>query len=365
VNKRVNALFFLAVCLAAFCSISVVPAFGLNADSWTTKTPMPTPRQGLGVAVVNGKTYAIGGVGLNNTIPTALGINEEYDPVTDKWTSKAPLPTLRLAFGITVYQNKIYVIGGWIDSNATAVNEVYDPSMDSWTTKASMPVARAYIDANTVNGKIYLIGGVYYLPIMGGFITQYNETQVYDPATDSWSFKAAIPTPTGDYSSAVIDNKIYVIAGGGGPSNRTQIYDTITNTWTTGKPLPVAERNAGAAATTGVNAPKRLYIIGGKSVGDNGNSLNQIYDPQTDNWTLGANMTTPRSSLAVAVVNDVLYALGGYGDGLLASNEAYLPSSYSVPEFTSWLILPLFTAATLSISILHFKKPKPSVVKNP
>jgi N-acetylneuraminic acid mutarotase len=357
VNKRISALFFLTVCLTAYCSVSVVPAFGLNADSWITKTPMPTPRSGLRAAAVNGKIYAIGGFNM-----TTLGTNEEYDPATDNWTSKAPLPTLRLAFGIAVYQNKIYVIGGNIDSNATGVNEVYDPLTDSWATKASMPISRADLDANTVNGKIYLIGGAYYTPIMGKFLTEYNETQVYDPATDSWTTKAAIPIPTGDYASAAIDNKIYIVGAGGNASNRIQIYDTITNTWATGKPLPFAERAAGVAATSGVNAPKRLYVIGGFSATD---ELNQIYDPQTDNWTLGMNMTTPRYGLALAVVNDVLYALGGYGDGFLASNEAYLPSSYSVPEFTSWLILPLFTAATLSISILHFKKPKPSVVKKP
>ena len=67
-------------------------------------------------------------------------------------------------------------------------------------------------------------------------------------------------------------------------------------------------------------------------------------------------MTTPRSSLAVAVVDDVLYALGGYGDGWLASNEAYLPSSYLVPEFSTWVALPLFLVLTLSVSMVHLKK---------
>jgi N-acetylneuraminic acid mutarotase len=208
-SSRYLVIFFL--CLACYCYDTILPAFGSVSDSWTTKTPMPTPRQGLGVAVVNGEIYAIGGVGLNNTVPTALGISEEYDPVTDKWASKAPLPTLRTSFGIAVYQNKIYVIGGLENNDiASAVNEVYDPATDTWTTKASMPIARASLDANTVNGKIYCIGGAYSPPIMGGFATEYNETQVYDPATDSWSIKAAIPTPTGGYSSAVIDNKIYV-----------------------------------------------------------------------------------------------------------------------------------------------------------
>jgi N-acetylneuraminic acid mutarotase len=187
-------------------------------------------------------------------------------------------------------------------------------------------------------------------------MSEYNETQVYDPATDSWTTKAAIPTSTGDYTSAVIDNKIYVIAGGGGPSNRTQIYDTQTDTWTTGKPLPVAERFAAAAATTGVSAPKRLYVIGGDSAKDSGNNLTQIYDPAIDTWTNGSTMLTARSALAVAVSNDTLYALGGYYNGFLASNELYFPASASVPEVPTWIALPATVIITLFATIASRNK---------
>lgn len=313
---------------------------------------MPTARAGLGVAVVNGTIYAIGGFNLTGN----LGTNEAYDPITDEWTSKSPLPTLRRDFGITVYQNKIYVIGGTIGSATTAINEIYDPVTDSWTTKASMPIPRAYLDANTVNGKIYLIGGAYYPPFFGANMIEYNETQVYDPSTDSWTTKSAIPNPTGDYTSAVIDTKIYIIGGGGGPSNQTQIYDTETNTWTIGKALPTPQRWAAAATTAGVNVPKRLYVIGGSSAYDNGNGINQIYDPQTDTWTTGTVMPSPRWALAIAALNDILYALGGDCEGVLANNnEAYFPSSSPIPESSSWIIPSLLLTATLVIVIYKRK----------
>ena len=38
--------------------------------------------------------------------------NCEYAPAMDNWTVKQPMPTPRGAFGIAVFQNKIYVIGG-------------------------------------------------------------------------------------------------------------------------------------------------------------------------------------------------------------------------------------------------------------
>ena len=37
-----------------------------------------------------------------------------------------------------------------------------------------------------------------------------------------------------------------------------------------------------------------------------------VYDPELDAWSGGAPLPTNRSSHAVAVVNDVLYAIGGY-----------------------------------------------------
>ena len=57
---------------------------------------MPTARGGLGVAVANGKIFAIGG--LNGGLP--LNTNEQFDPNTNQWTSKAPLPTARSGFAI-------------------------------------------------------------------------------------------------------------------------------------------------------------------------------------------------------------------------------------------------------------------------
>lgn len=91
-----------------------------------------------------------------------VGTNEEYDPATDMWSFKKPMPTPREYFGIAVYQNKIYCMGGvssigyYSNGSITGVNEVYDPATDTWETKASIPTPRRGLKANVVNGKIYL-----------------------------------------------------------------------------------------------------------------------------------------------------------------------------------------------------------------
>src|SRR5437899_10589569 len=59
-----------------------------GAGTWTTKAPMPTARWGLAAGVVNGILYAIGGGGTSGfSDPTVV---EAYDLATNTWTTKAP-----------------------------------------------------------------------------------------------------------------------------------------------------------------------------------------------------------------------------------------------------------------------------------
>ncbi|MFA5364556.1 MAG: kelch repeat-containing protein [Candidatus Bathyarchaeia archaeon] len=315
-------------------------------NSWTTKTPMPTARVGLCVAVVDGKIYAIGGSTGNYCY---VGVNEMYDPETDTWTTMEPMPTPRADFAIAVYQNKIYCIGGQTSVNQqgkiTGQTEVYDPATNTWETKASMPTPRCFLEANVVDDKIYVIGG----KINSNSVSTKNEA--YDPATDSWYTVVPESMPTGIYvyASAVIDDKIYIIGGltqfgwwpTTTPTNKTLIYDVQTDEWTKGESLPYLIDVGAATATTGVNAPQRIYVIGGYrwvySTTCEVSCQVSVYDPITKTWTFGEDMPTSRVGLAVAVVNDKIYAIGGYESDSSAStvNEEYTPVGYKEPKVMS------------------------------
>lgn len=150
------------------------------ANTWTTKSPMPTPRWGSTVVTVNGLIYAIGGWG---GWPE-LSVVEVYDPATDKWSAKVPvtpattaagtanmpltpMPTARDDTGFAVLNGIIYVIGGdtgTFDNEArtpccTTVVEAYDPVLNTWSTKTPMPTIRDDFDSSMVNGVIYSIAG--------------------------------------------------------------------------------------------------------------------------------------------------------------------------------------------------------------
>jgi N-acetylneuraminic acid mutarotase len=316
-------------------------------DSWVSKAPMQEARGGLGVAVVNGKIYAIGGStgsGYNALSSGIVGTNEEYDPATDTWTFKTLMPTPRQYFAIAVCQNKIYCIGGTTGYSSdtgyalTGVNEVYDPATDTWETKASMPTARGWLQANFVGGKIYLIGGA-----PNGTLNE-----VYDPAANTWETKMPMPTGAIGYASAVVDNKIYIFW-----ATLNQIYDPATDSWSQGASPPRDVLGA-AGATTGALAPKRIYVIsapGNIGPGYQPPCFTQVYDPANRDWATAANITTNRSYFGVAVVNDKLYAIGGdifdfFGLGTpSAVNEQYTPIGYGTPGTTDQSQSPLLIYA--------------------
>lgn len=349
-NKtKSTALLLVFLTALSLCIFEVQPASAAE-DSWVTKEAMPTARSGLGVAVVNGKIYAIGGDGGSN-------VTEEYNPVTNTWTTKEAMPTGRSRFGIAVYQNKIYIMGGATAKGFTAANEVYDPVKDTWETKTPLPKgSRAELTTSVINGKIYAVGGYFF----GLYRVSSNVLEVYDPETDTWTTKTPMPNAVYSCSSAVIDSKMYVIENSFDTrvGSLNQIYDAENDTWSYGRSIPVGVNGTVAAATTGVFAPKRIYVIGGDAAS---NSSNQVYNPENDTWSNGAQLLTSRSYLGVAVVDDVLYAIGGRTSDCtnLDANEQYTPLAYGTTPPVVGVVSPESRAYNVSSIPIVFTATKP------
>ena len=62
-----------------------VYAYDPPSNTWSPRNPMPTPRAYLGVGVINGLVYAVGGDNEGR-----LATLEAYDPVADSWSARAP-----------------------------------------------------------------------------------------------------------------------------------------------------------------------------------------------------------------------------------------------------------------------------------
>jgi N-acetylneuraminic acid mutarotase len=352
-------LFSLLCCFAILLAVAPLLVNAQTENTWATKVSMPSARAGFGVAEVNGKIYAMGG--WDKTKSNFYTVNEVYEPATNTWTQKTPMLSARVSFAVAVYQGKIYTFGGQVLDAAghrivINVTEVYDTATDTWATKAALPEPAEDFGAAVVGDKIYVIG---------------VHTDVYDPATDTWTTKAAIPNAIAHSGYAVLDNKIYVISGNYHGDNASfyqpitlnQIYDPQTDQWSQGAPIPNAVASASAVATTGINAPKAVYMVGGlvvttNSIGGyvyNPQNLVQVYYPTSNTWSTGVAMPTQRYALSVTAINDQIYALGGsysLNPPDSADNELYLPIGYGNAGTTEPPITLYIIASTVVIAVV-------------
>ena len=243
-------------------------------DRWASKAPLPVGLHHVGIGVAGGRLYVIGGYsksGLSVWNPVATVY--AYDPLTDSWTERAPMPTARGALSITEHDGKLYAIGGYDRKGNNPQVEVYDPLHNLWTTAAPMPTPRDHLAAATIAGKIYAIGG----RIDGDYSRNLTVTERYDPATDRWMRVADLPTARSGIAAAVVGGKIFVFGGEGaaGTFNENEVYDPVRDIWQRMAPMPTARHGLGSAVMLG-----RIYVIsGGPIPGGSFSDLNEVFIP--------------------------------------------------------------------------------------
>ena len=135
---------------------------------------MPTPRSEVAAVELNGKLYVLGGFGAGATA------NEEYDPATNTWERRAPIPRgADHGASVALPQGEgglVYFIGGF-DGRWGPLKAVwaYNPATNQWTGKADLPTPRGALGAAVLDSKIYALGGV-------GTSGDVGTLEVYDPS---------------------------------------------------------------------------------------------------------------------------------------------------------------------------------------
>ncbi|MBI5648776.1 MAG: Omp28-related outer membrane protein [Ignavibacteriae bacterium] len=291
-----------------------MPAMQINASpflkggtpgitgQWSTGAKLPIAKVYHTVASLDGVIYIFGGVTTGNAYNAK---SYKYTIATDTWAPIKDFPIARFLVGTAQAVNgKIYIMAG-LDNLGTSYKVVpdvyeYNPANDTYTKKANMPSAQAYCPSAVFDNKIYLIGG------SSTANTTYQKTvRVYDPATDTWSTATDYPRALKYHAAAQIGNRV-VVTGGYNNENpqMTYVADTYvgeyaagTLTWTKVKDYPIGPTIFMAGVGIGQNA----YFFGGRPSIDNNAPATQRsfkYDPATDTWSTldlkptGAQMVT-------------------------------------------------------------------------
>lgn len=139
-------------------------AYDPATDRWTVLPPLPTQRNHLGAAAVDGKVFVVGGrfgAGFESERTDRI---EVFDPATGAWSAGAPMPRPRGGVNVAEAHGCVHVFGGEGDDQSPSGvfpdHDVYDPTSNTWTSRAPMPVpVHGVTGAVFANGLIYLPGG--------------------------------------------------------------------------------------------------------------------------------------------------------------------------------------------------------------
>ena len=173
------------------------------------------------------------------------------------------------------------------------------------TSDSSTPTGRHEAAAVVWNNRILLMGGRGTRPV-----------DSFDPQNKTWTVLPDPPLEIHHFQPVVWNNLVYLVSGmlccyPDEPSlTHVQIYNPQTNTWSEGAEIPESRRRGGAGSVVYNN---RIYILGGNTLGHNGGAVAWFdeYDPATDTWTVLPDAPDARDHFFAVLVDDELIAAGG------------------------------------------------------
>ena len=317
------ALFMAAAIALAGCGGGggggAVPTPPPTASNWRTLASLGAPRQESGVALLNGEIYFVGGFNAASDIVADVDV---YNPGTDTWRKVASLPRPLHHPNVSAAGGRLYVVGALSGLNFSADGATlqYDPASNTWTQKAPLPAGseRGAAAVGTLGNLIYVAGGLR----SGASVTDFS---AYDTSTDTWTGLARMTTSRDHLVGAVVGNRFFAIGGRSGSALRAQveIFDPAAGTWSAGQPMPTPRGGCMGAAVDG-----RIVIVGGEGNAATASGVfdqSELYDPTSNTWSTLERMRTPRHGSGAAGLNGSLYVPGGatvQGFGAVATSEA-------------------------------------------
>ncbi|KAF6099666.1 kelch like family member 18 [Phyllostomus discolor] len=262
---------------------------------------------------IAGLIYAVGGLNsaANFYAGDSLNVVEVFDPVANRWEKCRPMTTARSRVGVAVVNGLLYAIGGYDGQLRLSTVEVYNPETDTWTRVGSMNSKRSAMGTVVLDGQIYVCGGY-------DGNSSLNSVETYSPETDKWTVVTPMSSNRSAAGVTVFEGRIYVSGGHDGLQifNSVEHYNHHTATWHPAAGM-LNKRCRHGAASLG----SKMFVCGGYD-GSGFLSIAEMYSSAADQWCLIVPMHTRRSRVSLVASCGRLYAVGGYdGQSNLSSVE--------------------------------------------
>lgn len=269
-------------------------------------------------------------------IASACGDNQTASPCGAKsWATAPPMLDAIQETAVVAVEDKVYVIGGFNASlEIVGAVQIFDTATQSWSFGPALPQPIHHANAAVVDGTIYVLGA-----LQGGAFLAIGSVLAWNPATDAgWTTKASMPAglERGAAVAGAIGDVIYVAGGLRGQSLASMLsYSTTADAWSADLPSLPQPFDHGCGAVVGGS----VYVLGGRFMGNTPQVF--AYAPG-GTWVEKAAMPTARSGTACGVCDDRILVAGGElnpnrVDSVFGDVEAYDTAS------DTWTALPAMT----------------------
>eukprot|EP00943_MAST-04B_sp_MAST-4B-sp1_P010017 g10017.t1 len=279
---------------------------------------MPTPRSNIGSVVLQDGTFlTIGGTEIVGGKPHVSTVIEQYFPTTDTWqTWNTSLPTPRANYGGTVYNNKLYLVGGQTkpaeDGNTDSV-DILDLKTMEWHSGPALPytlVGHRVVTLPGSNKGIMVFGGFTYTKLYHR--TDYhNDTLILDE--NGWrKLKSTLPYRVSDFGVAVakLSNLVYAIGGAMTYPGyaHVAVFEPLVEKWAHAGILNIPRSYAACTCIVDNKTDKESLLVVGGMDGEfrptNSVEIAQVVSVgNTLNFTVTHDFPIARGAMAAGTVN--------------------------------------------------------------
>jgi N-acetylneuraminic acid mutarotase len=125
---------------------------------WRRLPDLPESKEQFGLEACAGRIYAVAGICEASETDTAF----VYDIAARQWSPIAPLPREAQSVCLRTVNRRLFCFGGYDSRLALKYDDVwlYDPESDTWMARTPMPVPREDAGSAVIDGRVWIVGGL-------------------------------------------------------------------------------------------------------------------------------------------------------------------------------------------------------------